>query len=426
MEQIVGPARKIVGEAVVPGELRPAEQALVLAALAEGESRIRNAPPAIGRLVEVLRQLGVKVEPGEDGLVVQGGGLRGFRPPAGVLDLEGLGDTAVLILALLAGQSFATRVAIGDGQVRFRGFLEALAPMRIPVALEEEGVFSLGGPGKLVGAVCEKADLAPPLKLAVLLAGLYAEGRTSLHESLRDRDRTVTLLRQRQIDVERHRQEGGNHYLVVVEGGQVLKPAVVDIPGELVLALPLIAAALPLKGSELAIRRVAIHPGKRAFLDVMRHMGASIALQEAEDGTTHLEVRSGDLKATRIAEKRTEKVLEQIALLAVLATQAEGEFVIRDIEALRQGAFDYVAHLVELLRQLDAKVGEFPEGIIIEGGRPLQGSRIDTRGDPNLVLAFAVAGLLAEGEMVLVGTECLDGIYPGFFATLEALKEKRR
>ena len=134
-------------------------------------------------------------------------------------------------------------------------------------------------------------------------------------------------------------------------------------------------------------------------------------------------VQSGGLKSTRIAGPRTEKLLEQIPLLAVLATQAQGEFVIRDIEVLRRGEFDYVAHLVA---QIGARVGEYPEGIVIKGGFPLQGGAIETRGDAGLVLAFAVAGLLAESDITLEDAECVDGIYPGFFSTLEKLKESRK
>ena len=120
-----------------------------------------------------------------------------------------------------------------------------------------------------------------------------------------------------------------------------------------------------------------------------------------------------------------EKVIEQLPLLAVLATQTSGEFVIRDVAHLRQGEFDYVAHLFELLKQIEARVGEYPEGIVVKGGLPLRGARIDAVDDPGLAMAFAVAGLLAESEMVIAGCECLDSVYPDFFATLHSLREKR-
>jgi len=260
----------------------------------------------------------------------------------------------------------------------------------------------------------------------VLIAALGAIGTTSLRESLKGRDQAVNLLRQRQVEVERRKQGETDRYLVSLMGGQILQPGQVDVHGDLRLAYPLIIAALGLKGSEVTVRRLAIHPGQRAFLDTMRHMGAPITLEEDEGGAFQLAVRSGALKSTRIAGPRTEKLLEQIPLLAVLATQAQGEFVIRDIEVLRRRKFDHVAHLVALLRQLGARVGEYPEGIVIKGGVPLRGGAIETRGDAGLVLAFAVAGLLAESEVTLADAECVDEIYPGFFSTLEKLKESRK
>ena len=120
------------------------------------------------------------------------------------------------------------------------------------------------------------------------------------------------------------------------------------------------------------------------------------------------------------------KLIILTTLLAVLATQATGQFVIRDVDHLRQGDYDFVAHLVELLRQRGAKVGEFPEGLVVDGGLPLSGGVIDAKGDVGLVLAFAVAGLLAEEEMTIQGAECLDGVYPDFFAALAAVKETRK
>lgn len=425
MEQTVSPARKIVGEAVVPGEREPAAQALVLAALAEGESRIHNAPPAIAPLVQVLGKLGVGIALQQDGLVVRGCGLRGFRAPDGALELDGLGDTDLLVLGLLAGQDFATPVKADEGRERCGKLLELLAPMGVSTVRESGEILVVGGV-ELTGIAHREVEMDAALKLAICIAGLCARGHTTLLEPAKHRDQVVRLLRQRQIEVERHKQEGSDHYLVSVEGRQNLEPCAMEIPGDVRLAYPLVAAALALKGSVLSIRRVAIHPGKRALLDTLRHMGAPITLEEDGDGTSCLQVRSGVLKSTRIAGQRTEKLLDQVALLAVLATQARGEFIIRDLGRGRRTDFDYAAHLVALLRQIEAKVGEFPEGFIIEGGHPLQGGRIDSKGDAGLVMAFAVAGLLAENEMEITEAECLDQVYPDFFETLEALKEKRR
>lgn len=425
MEQTVSPARKIIGELIVPGELPPAEQALLLAVLAEGESHIRNAPPAIDRLAERLSGLGTQIARKDRELIIQGSGLRGFTPAGSVLDLCDMGDTALPLLALLAGQTFTTRVKLDAAQEHCRQLFSLLAPMSAQCGQETEDTFVVGGAEQLVGVAHTPVDVEPGVKLALLVAGLYAEGTTSLRESAGNRNRMERFLRERQVTVERRRQDG-NQYLVSIEGGQTLHPCDVDIAGDLRLAYPFIVAALGRRGSDLQVKRVALRSGQRGFLDLLRQIGAEIAIEDLGNDAVDLTVSYSELIPTRVAGQRMEKVVDQLPLLAVLATQTSGEFVIRDVAHLRQGDFDHVAHLFELLKQIEARVGEYPEGIVVKGGLPLRGARIDAVDDPGLAMAFAVAGLLAESEMVIAGCECLDSVYPDFFTTLHSLREKRR
>jgi len=425
MEQTVSPARKITGELTVPGELPPAEQALLLAVLATGESHIRNAPPGIDRLANLLSGLGAQIARKDRELTIQGGGLRSFTPAGSILDLSDMGETAPPLLALLAGQTFTTRVKLDAAQEHCQQLLNLLAPISAQVGQETENTFAVGGAEQLVGAAHEPVDVEPSVKFALLIAGLYAEGTTSLRESAGNRNRMERFLRERQVTVERSRQEG-NQYLVSIEGGQMLHPFDVDIAGDLRLAYPFVVAALARRGSDLQVKRVALRSGRRGFLDLLRQIGAEIAIEDLGNDAVNLAVSYSELIPTRVAGQRMEKVIEQLPLLAVLATQTSGEFVIRDVAHLRRGEFDYVAHLFELLKRIEARVGEYPEGIVIKGGLPLQGTRIDAGDDPGLTMAFAVAGLLAESEMVIAGCECLDPVYPDFFTTLHALREKRR
>ena len=422
----IWPARKIAGEIVVPGEVESAAQALVLAAVAEGESCVRNVPPGVGPFVKVLRQLGVGIEQRDNLLVVHGRGLRGFRCAEGLLELDDWGDVGLMLVALLASQGFSTRVRLRHRWESCRELLELLRPMGAIATSEGHGVFAVGGAEKLVGIRCETVDLDLPTKLAALVAGLCARGVTTLRESPKNHDQVVPLLRARKLVVERKKEKGTGLYVVSVEGKQAIQPHSVEIAGDLSLTFPMISAALVLKDSQLKIRRVGLRASKRAFLDLLRQLGALLELQDNEDGTTDVLARYGELKSTRMAARRMEKVVDQVALLAVLATQTRGEFVIRDIGALRHGDYDFVAYLVNLLRQIKARVGEFSEGLVVKGGAPLQGLRIDCREDPGLAQAFTVAGLLAENEMVLEGTGCMDRIYPKFFAVIDALKEERR
>ncbi len=427
MEQTVTPARKVAGEVLVPGELEPAEKNLILAALGAGESRVQNVPPTIETLMTTLKTLGVEIRRQKNDLIVKGKGLRGVKASEKVLDLDPLyPDTVLILVGLLGAQSFVSRVNPGRHYEAVESLLQLLAPMGTSIERPEENVVAVGGKGELQGVEHGLLDVSLGHKLAVLLSGLGAEGVTSFRETAKSRDRVAHYLRQRQVEVERTRQEDGEQYLVSVAGGQEVQPLTLEIPGQLPLAYPFVVAALSLKGSELTLRRLMVRSENRALLDMVRQLGAPVELQEAGDGTTDLVVRAGAVKPTRIAGPRTEKVVEHVALLAVLATQATGQFVIRDVDHLRQGDYDFVAHLVELLRQRGAKVGEFPEGLVVDGGLPLSGGVIDAKGDVGLVLAFAVAGLLAEEEMTIQGAECLDGVYPDFFAALAAVKETRK
>ena len=408
MEAIVSPAKKIAGQISVPGEREPAERALVLAALSEGDSVVRNAPVAAGRVVALLRELGVDITERAGTYAVRGVGLRGFQGTAALLDLEGLGDTALLLLPLLAGQTFRSRVKLGTEAERCRPLIDLLAELGLVVEQEHVGTFVTGGQ-QAKGCVFSEAPTTDALALGVMVGALFAEGTTALKSSRR----VERLLRGHGVAVERRK-------LLSVEGGQALQATDVEVPGQLALAYPLMGAALCRKRSELTIKRVAIRPGQRAFLDLLRQIGAQIAAENREEATRFecdLHVSASPLKATRVAGARAAKVADQIALLAVLATQTMGTTVIRDVEGV-----PHVEHLCAALRSLGARIGQFPEGLVVKGGFPLQGGQLDGEGDPGLTMAFAVAGLLAEGELAIQGSECLTSVWPDFFKTVQSIR----
>ena len=404
MAAIVTPVKKIVGQVSVPGEREPAERALVLAALSEGKSTVRHVPVDADRVVDLLRELGVDIAKRAGTYAVSGVGLRGFRDAAGPLDLEGLGDTALLLLPLLAGQAFRSQVKLGAEAERCRLLLNLLAQLGSAVEQESADTFVTGGQ-QAKGFVLSEAPPTDALALGAMVAALFAEGTTALKVG----SRVERLLRERGVAVERRR-------LLSVEGGQALKATDVEVPGQLELAYPLMGAALCRKGSELTIKRVAIRSGQRAFLDLLRQIGAEIVAEDIGEGACDLHVSASQLKATRVAGSRAAKVADQIALLAVLATQTKGTTVIRDIEDV-----PHVEHLCAALRSLDARIGQFPEGLVIKGGFPLQGGQLDGKGDPGLTMAFAVAGLLAEGELTIEGSDCLMPIWPDFFKTVQSI-----
>lgn len=404
MEAIVSPGKKIAGQVWVPGERAPAERALVLAALSEGKSTVRHVPVAADRVVALLRELGVDIAKRAGTYAVRGVGLRGFREAAGPLDLEGLGDTALLLLPLLAGQTFRSQVKLGGEVERCRLLLNLLAQLGFAVEQERADTFVIGGQ-QAKGFVLSAPPPTDALALGAMVAALFAEGTTALKVGRR----VECLLREYGVAIERRK-------LLSVAGGQALQAKDVEVPGQLELAYPLMGAALCRKGSRLTIKRVDIRSGQRAFLDLLRQIGAQIEAEGLEGNECDLHVSASQLKATRVAGQRAAKVADQIALLAVLATQTKGTTVIRDIEDV-----PYAEYLCAALRSLDARIGQFPEGLVIQGGFPLQGGQLDGKGAPGLTMAFAVAGLLAEGELTIQGSECLTPIWPDFFKTVQSI-----
>ena len=225
----------------------------MLAALSEGNSTVRYVPVSAGRVVALLRELGIDITKRAGTHVVRGVGLRGFREAVAPFDLEGLGDTALLLLPLLAGQAFRSQVKLGTEAERCRLLIDLLAQLGFVVEQERADTFVIGGQ-QAKGFVLSEAPPTDALALGAMVAALFAEGTTALKVG----SRVERLLRERGVAVERRK-------LLSVEGGQALKATDVEVPGQLELAYPLMGAALCRKRSELTIRRVVIRPGQRAF-----------------------------------------------------------------------------------------------------------------------------------------------------------------
>ena len=428
-ETTITAARALNGEVTVPGELASAANSLLLAALAEGQSRILNMPPAIEPVVRTLRQLGIEIEYGGLSAVVSGKGLRGLRASDSVVDVASAGLAAPLFVAVLAGQGGEWRVRVGDQGQRCAQTLKMMATMGVQSSASGSdgggvnSVYTIEAAAPLTAAVFTGEQSESCLELPLLAAGVFGDGETAIPLPIRKLDRADHELRAWGVELTGSRSAGQR--VVTVAGGQQIQPRDVEIGGDLDLAAPLLTAAASVKGSNVRIRNVVIRPENRAYLDLVRQIGAQVEFEERAAGAVDLAIRgSGQLKATRVADKRADKLLDKVSILAVLATQTEGEFLIRDIERLREGAYDAVVHLADTLRSMEAKVGEFPEGLVIDGGHPLKGARVDARGDAALAQALAIAGVLANGETQIEGADSVATTFPGFFEALTALKGK--
>ena len=424
MQQTVYPAQKLVGEVQVPGYLDGAARALSLAVLSTEESLIDNVPPQIDALAVFWRRLGVQIERQKSRLKVQGPGLKKFVPVEDILDAEVLGEEIIPLVALLSVQAFPTRLKVHIELERCRQLVSLLSVIGVIAGEEIEGVFVLGGKTDIAAADLGMVDTDVVIRLALMITALGVQEQITWREPAKTKERIERCLISIGAQIVRRRDKTSGEYSLICSRDQQVKPQQIKIGGDLGLALPLIIAALGLKGSKLRLRQLALGAGKRTVLDLLRQVGAKVTIEDEDDGKSDIVVEGSEVKATRVAGKRAEKVLGQVALLAVLATQSQGEFVLRDIAVLRKGTFDYISHLVAILRMMGAKVGEFPEGLVVKGGHPLKGAQIDTKGDLGLTFAFAVAALWAAGETTLGTVESAQLVYPDFFTVLESLKKR--
>ncbi|MGQ9560143.1 MAG: 3-phosphoshikimate 1-carboxyvinyltransferase [Candidatus Oleimicrobiaceae bacterium] len=424
MQREVRPGGALCGTVRVQGDKSISHRALICGAIAEGLTRIHNLCPGRDVLstVACLRELGAEIEVNGTEAVVRGVAARGLRAPRAVLDAGNSGTTMRLLAGVLAGQPFAATIT-GDASLQQRPMarvIEPLTMMGAHIECRPEGLAPLRIHGARLRAISYAMPVASAqVKSAVLLAGLYADGQTEVVEPRPTRDHTERLLPQFGAPVE----VVGNR--VAVRGPARLHGATVVVPGDISSAAFFVAAAAALPGSCLRVAGVGINPTRTGAIDVLRSMGARIALeQEHTDGepTGDLLVRAGQLRAVEIGGELVPRLIDELPVLAVAATQAQGVTRIHGAKELRVKESDRIRAVAVNLRAMGAEVEELHDGLVIPGPQRLRGAVVDSFGDHRIAMSFAVAGLLADGSTQIRGAECVDISFPGFFALLEDLQ----
>jgi 3-phosphoshikimate 1-carboxyvinyltransferase len=420
-------APKIEGELSVPGDKSISHRAILLASLANGTCRITNFLPGedCRATIAAMRALGVEIDEPKPSVVVVKGNKGNFSPPSGPIDCGNSGTTMRLLCGLLAPHAFEC-VLLGDASLSARPMRRVIDPLekmgaRI-VGNGEKGLPPLhiqGGPLKGIDYVLPVASAQ--VKSALLLAGLFADGRTSVTEPAITRDHTERMLRYFQVPV---RREG---MTISVYGGAKLESRDFAVPGDISSAAFWMVAAASQPGSQLVIRNVGLNPTRSGILSVLVRMGARVREfienpADAEPAGT-IEIKGSNLHATTIGGAEIPNIIDELPILAVAAALAEGVTRIRDAAELRVKESDRLAALAKNLRLMGVKVEEYPDGLDIEGGRRLRGCTIDSFGDHRIAMAFAIAGLFASGETVIQNTECVATSYPGFSAVLEQVQK---
>jgi 3-phosphoshikimate 1-carboxyvinyltransferase len=431
---IVEPGGALRGRVGVPGDKSISHRALLLGAIAGGRSRVEGFLRASDCLATLrcLRALGVEVEErSPTTLIVGGRGLHGLQEPEDVLDCARSGTTMRLLAGMLAGQPF-TSLLTADAQLRRR-------PMgRITEPLRRMGATVLGrGDGRwpplaLHGGHLRGIDYDLPvasaqLKSALLLAGLYADGPTTLRVPGPARDHTERMLRAMGAEVRLR------DWTVEIEPGGELQALDVVVPGDLSSAAFLVVAATLLAGSELTIEGTGVNPTRTGLLDVLGEMGADIAPHHERsvsgEPVADLTVRASELHGVEVRGTIVVRAIDELPILAVAATQAHGETVLRDAAELRVKETDRIATTVQELRRLGAEIEPRPDGFVVHGPTPLhspveKGAAVDSHSDHRLAMALAVAGLVARDPIVVQHTECIADSFPGFKCTLRELGQQ--
>jgi 3-phosphoshikimate 1-carboxyvinyltransferase len=421
-----GPLR---GQASIPGDKSISHRALLLGAIAFGASRVRNFLPSADCLatMRAVRALGVEIDQrSPETLIVHGQGLHGLREPDDVLDCARSGTTMRLLAGLLAGQPFLSVLSGGD-QLRRR-------PMRrIAVPLRLMGATVLGRDGgalpplAIQGGGLSGLDYALPVasaqvKSALLLAGLYASGPTLLREPGPARDHTERMLAAMGASLEFGAGRAGT---VRLGPGDRLNAADVVVPGDFSSLSFLAVAATLVPGSEVAVEAVGVNPTRTGLLDVLQAMGAKVTVENprvsAGEPLADLAVRTSELHGAPVSGDTVVRMIDEFPILAVAATQAQGETVVSDAAELKVKETDRIATTVQELRRLGADIEALPDGFVVRGPTRLQGAEVQSHGDHRLAMALIVAGLVAAGQTVVRDVGCIDDSFPGFVSALAGL-----
>jgi len=432
----IQPGGPLKGTISVPGDKSITHRAILLSALAEGESVIVDYCRGEDCLntVRSCRALSVPIEETPDHLRVQGKGLWGLTEPEAPLDCGNSGTGIRLLTGLLAGQDWFT-VMTGDDSVRRRPMGRVVKPLRqmgATIAGRKGGELA---PLAITGSRLRGITYASPVpsaqvKSALLLAGLYAEGITQISEPRLSRDHTERLFRYLGIPIQQSVQEG--RFTVRIQG----RPAIgwsgrrdLRVPGDLSAAAFFLVAASIVPGSEVTIQSVGINPTRTGVLEILTEMGADIQLfnhrEQMGEPVADLRVRSASLRGTRIGAERIPQTIDEFPILCVAAALAEGTTIISGAEELRVKESDRIATMASELGKMGAATTETPDGLMVEGCqgrvRRLHGATCGSHGDHRVAMSLAIAGLAAEGPTRIEGTGCIDTSFPGFATKLLGL-----
>jgi 3-phosphoshikimate 1-carboxyvinyltransferase len=430
MEFRIKRAPRIEAEMAVPGDKSISHRAVILGGLTNGVCVLRGFLPSDDclRTVQAMRALGIKIEHPEPDMLIVHGKRRLLTAPAAEIDCGNSATTMRLLAGLLAGQSFDS-VLVGGATLSARPMDRVIQPLRkmganiVAQGPNETAPVKIHGV-KLKGAQHDLPIASAQVKSALLLAGLFAKGKTTVHEPFTSRNHTELMLNYFLVRTVREEEA------ISIFGDQVPESRDFRIPGDISSAAFWLVAAAAQPGGHLLVRDVGLNDTRTAVLGVLVRMGAQV--REAVDDVDQVEpsgtveVTGAPLKGTVIQGKEIPQLIDELPILAVAGALASGTTIIRQAQELRVKETDRIAAIAHNLRAMGVEVTEQQDGLEIHGRGELKGARVASFGDHRIAMAFAIAGMFADGETIVQDVECVRESYPGFEKALDDFVSSKR
>lgn len=415
------------GKLTVPGDKSISHRAVMLGALAKGETRIRHFLPGQDCLttVKAFQDLGVRIDREGENLLVHGQGLSGLKPADKALDMGNSGTTTRLLLGILAGSSFASQL-IGDASLSKRPMKrvsQPLAKFGAEIALSPAGTLPATVKGqKLHGAEIQLEVASAQVKSAAIFAALEADSPSTIIEKLPTRNHTEIMLRQFGADITTE----ADNLTIHVQPGQELLGQEVEVPGDMSSAAFWLTAGAIVPNSKVTLSHVNLNPTRTGIVKVLEQMGAKIAIEQVPskgEELGNLTIESSQLAPVKLTAEDIPAVIDELPLVALLAACADGTSEIRGAEELRVKETDRIKTVSQELGKLGVEITELPDGMIIKGRKNWQvkDDTLDSHGDHRLGMMAAIAALKSDKPLRLANEDSISVSYPGFFSDLEKL-----
>ncbi len=417
-----GPLR---GKVIPPPDKSISHRAVILGSLSEGKSIIKNFLRAEDpmRTLEAFRQMDIDIEDKEDEIAINGKGLAGLKEPKGAIECGNSGTTLRLLCGVLAAQPFSS-VLTGDLSLTRRPMQRIITPLRemgAEITARTGGYAPVSIKGGNLRPISYKSPVASAqVKSAILLAGLFCDGVTSVIEPAKSRDHTERMLKAAGVNIEIKGLE------VRVHGKARLNPLDINIPGDFSSAAFFIVAGAIIPDSEILVRAVGVNPSRTGLIDILKRMGAEIRIENKRETSgepvADIHIRYSELKGVDIGGDIILRAIDELPILCIAACRAHGMTKITGAKELRVKESDRIASMTKELRKMGVIVEELEDGLVIEGREDLVAATTQSHGDHRVAMALAIAGRAAKGETIIENTECVNTSFPGFMKMLDGLQ----